>query len=587
MFKDMPLLKKISLFSLISILYVGIASPQSKIQISDRDKETQQIDITISIDKGDFVYKDYIDISIDNPDVEITDWHSDQNSVDYFSKEFRETKKIYNTDFTMSCNLLNNSGCDISNSNIHVAYYLHSKKGLVEEVLPLGQRQNKCKCNDCIETNIDTGVKAKKPDTKNKKEKQTWSAYISDLVKTTDSIWIKILLSLLLGILLSLTPCIYPMIPITVGILQAQGSKSVFYNFFLALTYTVGISITFAALGLIAAFTGQLFGSILANPLFVIVLVLILIYLAFSMFGFYEIYIPKFLQQREGVSAKGTILSTFLFGVVSGTIASPCVSPGLVLLLSIVIAIGSKAIGFIMLFAFGLGLGFPLLLVGTFSGSINKLPKAGAWMIEIKKIFGIMMFGVCFYFLGNILPWYVILWMISLFSLLTGTYYLFGVKPYDTRPWKIYKALLGTAFCAASIFFATQAYKEIYIAQITKEDTFWAKEYKTALAQAKKENKALFIDFWATWCSSCKAIDKKLFTDPNVKDLFSKKFINVKIDGSNPQDTQFVSLKKKFNVIGVPVFLLIDPHTEKIIKRWTTQFYELTNQEIIKQIQEL
>ena len=587
MFKNILLIRQIALISIISIMCVGIVSPQAKIHISTIDKTTQKVYIEIHLDKDDFIYKDYIDISVDNPDITISEWQSDRQTSDYFSKEFRETKKIYNTDFTITCNIQHTSVADITDSNIHLSYYLHSKKGLVEEVLSIGNRNDTPRYTECIETNIDT-VKKTKIKTKETKKKQTWSVYISDMVKTTESLWVKILLSLLLGILLSLTPCIYPMIPITVGILQAQGSKSVFYNFLLALTYVIGISVTFALLGLLAAFTGQLFGAILANPIFIIILVLILIYLAFSMFGFYEIYIPKFLSQRgTTVSAKGTILSTFLFGVVSGTIASPCVSPGLVLLLSIVTAIGSKAIGFIMLFAFGLGLGFPLLIVGTFSGSINKLPKAGAWMMEIKKIFGIMMFGICFYFLGNILPWYIVLWMMSIFSLLTGMYYLFSVQPYDSKFWKIFKTILGTAFCAASIFIATKAYKEIYVTKITKADTFWAKDYKKALEIAKKENKKLFIDFWASWCSVCKAIDKKVFTDQQVKNIFSKKFINVKIDGTNPQDTQFVTLKKKFNVIGVPAFILLDPKEEKVIKRWTTQFYDLENQEIINEIQDL
>lgn len=163
----------------------------------------------------------------------------------------------------------------------------------------------------------------------------SWASYISTLVQTTESTSLRLILVAALGMLLSLTPCIYPMIPITVGILQSQGSRSIARNFCLALSYTMGIASTFALLGLLAAYTGLLFGSFMTKPLVIIPLVALLVYLAGSMMGFYEMYTPRLLQNGSS-SGGGSLVSAFLFGAASGTVASPCLSPGLILLLTIV-----------------------------------------------------------------------------------------------------------------------------------------------------------------------------------------------------------------------------------------------------------
>jgi len=256
----------------------------------------------------------------------------------------------------------------------------------------------------------------------------SWSDYVTALVSHTDSLLLRILLVLFLGILMSLTPCIYPMIPITMGILQSQGSRSIMRNFFLALAYTIGIATTFSLLGLIAVFTGQLFGSFLTHPLVIIPVVGLLGYLGFSMLGFYDMYTPKFLQLNHSNTKNGSLLSAFLFGAASGTVASPCLSPGLVLLLSIVATLGDKLLGFILLFSFGIGLSLPLLLIGTFSSSLALLPHAGTWMVEAKKLFGFMLLGMCFYFLKNIMSWSTLMWSISFFTIATGLFYLYHAQ---------------------------------------------------------------------------------------------------------------------------------------------------------------
>jgi len=594
--------KKILFFSFF-ILFLPILgntntknTKNTKVSYIDIDKNKKKISVQINLENGDFAHKDHISISVDHPEIELSEWHTDIEPVNYFSKEFRENKQIFDKNFTINFEASKKATNQISitDAHIHLVYYLNSKKGMVEEIIPFPlsgwlESPNVAKTHrlgqagqEEIETHVNTSVVIEKNKEKSKEEKKTsWTKYLQDLVKTTESTWARILLALLLGILLSLTPCIYPMIPITVGILQAQGSKSVLHNFFLSLVYVMGIAITFAILGLIAAFTGQIFGSILSNPIFVIIVVIFLIYLAFSMLGLYEMYIPRFMQSSGGPGAKKSIVSIFIFGLVSGSIASPCVSPGLVLLLSIVTAIGNKFLGFLLLFAFGLGLGAPLLIVGTFSGAINKLPKAGMWMLEIKKIFGLLLFGVCFYFLSNILPWNIVLWIMAGFMFSLGAFYLYSIAPYDTKFWKIFKNIIGIGLITLSIITLFNAYKETYLIKKQKIIDFWENNYEQSLARAKKENKKLFLDFGAAFCSNCKAIEKKVFQDQKIINLLKKIFINVKIDGTDPSSEPFATLKKKYNIMGFPTFLLIDPSSGTIIKKWSSEFYTMPNQEII------
>lgn len=224
-------------------------------------------------------------------------------------------------------------------------------------------------------------------------------SYFSNLMEKPLPLGYVLLIALIIGIMTSLTPCIYPMIPITVGLLQSQASKSVGRNFLLSTSYVTGMAVVYAILGYFAATTTLILGQWLANPWIVGLLILLFLYMAFSMFGFYEIYIPKFLQGGSNLKVRGSLLYSFLFGAVSGTAASPCISPAIFLLLGYVAKTGSPLIGFITLFTFAFGMGLLLITIGTFSTSLTTLPRAGVWMNEIKKFFGFLLVGVAIYFL--------------------------------------------------------------------------------------------------------------------------------------------------------------------------------------------
>lgn len=396
---------------------------------------------------------------------------------------------------------------------------------------------------------------------------------LQDSLTAPASLPIRLGVVLLLGLLMSLTPCIYPMIPITLGILQQQAHRSLAYNFLTAFMYAVGLSTTFALLGLAAALGGQVFGSLLSHPLFIVGLIALLIFLALSMFDWYEIKLPQSLQLSPNMKHAG-LLSAFIFGLLSGTIASPCLSPGLALLLTIVATIGNMLTGFLLLFFFGMGLSIPLLIIGTFSTSLTILPRAGSWMIEVKKIFGFLILALCFYYAKNIFPLWAVLIAFALYLILVGIYYIARGTQAAGLP-KFLSIGAGIVLIASGIFIATQGGKEyIYTLQPPTALVNWTTEYEQAQQQAVAVHKPIFVDIWGQACSICTAIDKLIMHDARVANYLNTYTIPLKIEAS-PTNRSYQLLKQPFALVGVPTFLLIDPATNTLIARFASELYEM------------
>lgn len=227
----------------------------------------------------------------------------------------------------------------------------------------------------------------------------------------------------LAGILISFTPCIYPMIPITASVIQAQGSRSIIYSFLLSVSYVLGLASVYATLGYVVASTSLIFGEWFASPWFIGLVVVFFLYFAFSMFGFYEIYIPGFLRSRGAINSKGSLGSSFVLGALAGTVTSPCLTPALALMLGYVAQLSNPILGFLSLFCFSLGMGLLLIVVGTFSGAMTFLPQSGAWMTEVKKVFGFLLLGVCIYLLQPLVEEHYAMGMYGLLMLTAACYY--------------------------------------------------------------------------------------------------------------------------------------------------------------------
>lgn len=412
---------------------------------------------------------------------------------------------------------------------------------------------------------------------------------VTNLFSQSGSKSLKLVAAVLLGILLSLTPCIYPMIPITVGILQLNQSTTFIRSFMLAAAYTLGISMVFAILGFIAAIGGATFGKIQGSPLTIIPLVMLLIYLGLSMLGLYELYIPRFLQPKVGDFKGGSIIPSFIFGMASGLVASPCLSPGLLLILDYVssISVGgslqSYIEGFMLLFAFGIGSSLPLLIIGTISSSTKVLPRAGAWMVEIKKLVGLMLVGMAFYHVSHltIIPHVVVLLLRAITLAGLSFYYFKDVQPFDSFKLKIFKSAIGSILIGLSVNTVKTIYKEIYRPQINDIKSMWLHDYKTASSQSEKNKKPLFIDLESSICSACKSVDKKVFQHPEIINYLSNNYMPLKIN-YDTNEVDYKLINEKFGPIrGFPTYLIISPEG-KLLKKMGAELGDLSIDQIIK-----
>ncbi|MCL4361058.1 thioredoxin family protein [Candidatus Dependentiae bacterium] len=584
-------------FNIFLLNIFSLIGQEISYSVNNIDPLTNEIKINVDQKKDEYIYKDFLKFSVDNPNVSIVEIKFSKPTIEKFdNKQFKQTKEIYTGNFEINLILKKIENQPVNFVNLAMHYLSSKDKNFQEKIFKIEF--------DKLETQKDI-QDTKNPSSKKiyKKENSIFSIINSTVSKFLDSaanvfyqlkekisaslkgdsgMSLKILLAFILGLMLSLTPCIYPMIPITVGILQQSADKTFFKNFLMAISYTLGVATTFASLGLAASLGGPAFGQLLGNPIFVIILVAFLAYLGFATMGFYEMYIPGFLSQHHR-HHKGTYLSAFLFGAASGTIASPCLSPGLALILTIVASMGNKLLGFLMLFAFGVGSSMPLFLVATFSTSLSMLPKSGMWMVEIKKIFGLLLLGMCFYYLKAILPETTLFILLSAFFIIFGIYYIFSIQPHDTKRSKQFKTIVSLILITLGIFTIFQTCKKCCFPEETIAN-HWLTDYNSALQQAKQENKKLFIDVGAQWCSICKAIDSKIFADSKVLETLNN-FVKIKIDATSSTNPDYLKLKDKYQITGFPTILIIDPTNGKLIKKWMGELYDMNVEEFIKQLE--
>lgn len=540
---------------------------------------TDTIHVRIDLDPDQALRENSISFSVNHPDFTITSWEADRNPAHYFDKKSKETHTGYidMVNFTIQ---LEHPAAD---SAVPADLFMHYVTNTHNQ--PQEKRFNLSAPNAPEDALSDQPSTTASPSQRAPASFATpgiwqslqnvWQSLVAFLtrlkehtmllVTTTDSRLIQFIFALILGVFMSLTPCIYPMIPITVGILGTSTQNTLWRNFLLAFSYACGLATTFALLGLLAAFFGTQSGQILANPWFVAILVAVLAYLGLSTIGLYEMWIPRFMQPKNQAIKRGSFMSAFFFGMASGTIASPCMSPGLALILTIVAGMGNIFVGFLLLFVFGIGASMPLLIIGTFSASLHVLPKAGMWMVEFKKVFGFMLLGMCFYYLKNILPTTLAYAAPALFLVIVGGYYLSRVAHYKSTSGKLVAFLLGVALFTAAGYLAFKAYTTAS-GQETSNTHGWRSDYQQAQVDAQQQNQLMLLDFGASWCSACNQLEKKVLHQPELTQLFDQ-VVAVRIDGSKQGAEPYNTLIKQYNLRGIPAVILTDAHGA-VIKQW-------------------
>jgi thiol:disulfide interchange protein DsbD len=287
-----------------------------------------------------------------------------------------------------------------------------------------------------------------------------YSMFLESILAGAHSLPLVIFASFIAGILASFTPCIYPMLPITVGIITSQKTGSMLSNFFLSLSYGLGIATVYALLGYVSVTSNLMFGQWLANRWFIGAMIALFLYLAGSLFDFYEMYTPSFLTPRTTTTkTRGSFTYSFALGLLTGAAASPCLTPALALLLGFAAKQANPLAGIAVLFAFAMGLSTLLIILGTFSGSIALLPRAGSWMNDIKKIFGFLLLGVCVYYAQPLFSDLTIAILSVLLASAAGLYYTLQTSP--NRYLQTTAAIIAWLLTGLSLINTYQIFKSI------------------------------------------------------------------------------------------------------------------------------
>jgi thiol:disulfide interchange protein DsbD len=397
---------------------------------------------------------------------------------------------------------------------------------------------------------------------------------------SSGEIVLPLLIALASGFLTALSPCVYPLIPITLSIMGARRSETHLEGFLVALSYVGGMTLVYSLLGVFFAYIGVLLGSFLQHPVILIAIAIFFAAMALSMFGVFNIAMPtKLLTKLTRISHQG-FYGAFLMGLVAGLIAAPCTGPVLGVILTLIASERNILFGLFLMIAFSLGMGALFLMLGTFSSVIARLPKSGAWMDSIKYFFGAAILSASLYYFA--LAWLPLQNLLTAlkadfssylaYSIILGAALLFVRVKFKTNSmWDIIKKTGGVALIALSIAAIFQV--EPNLSLITEGDLMWhvidadAKDgtLEKILQQARMEQKPVMLDFYADWCVACKQLEHITFKDCDVI-LTLKHFSLIRIDASN--SSKYLSkLQSQFEVTGLPTVVFIDKNNNVLSER--------------------
>ncbi|AUI69950.1 protein-disulfide reductase DsbD [Beggiatoa leptomitoformis] len=391
-----------------------------------------------------------------------------------------------------------------------------------------------------------------------------------------DNIFYTLLLFFGFGLLLSFTPCVFPMIPILSSIIVGQGKQlSTRSAFLLSLIYVLAMALTYTVAGVFAGMVGENLQAAFQEPIVLIVFALIFVALAFSMFGFYDLQMPNALQSKltelSNHQQGGTWIGVAMMGFFSALIVGPCVAAPLAGILIYISQTGDAVFGGLALFSLSLGMGIPLLIIGTSAGQL--LPRAGLWMDAIKNVFGVLLLATAWWLLERLLADFIVLMGWATLLIVSAVYMgaldsLQAGMSHWRRLWKG----IGVIFLVYGVLLMIAASQGgqavLYPLRLQNGSTSTATinssglSFQTvkgieglnqALAMAKQAGKPVMFDFYADWCVSCKEMEAFTFTDRNVQESL-KDFVLLQADVT-ANDAQDKALYKQFGIFGPPAIL--------------------------------
>jgi thiol:disulfide interchange protein DsbD len=383
----------------------------------------------------------------------------------------------------------------------------------------------------------------------------------------------------LVGVGLAFTPCVFPMFPILSSLIAGQQNLSTKKAFSLSFVYVQGMAVTYAALGLVVASLGGQVQGYLQHPTVLISFSILFVLLAMSMFGWYEIKLPSGmmnkLTQVSNQQKGGNYVGVFMMGVLSGLIASPCTTAPLSAALLYVAQSGDYLVGGLTLYVLSLGMGLPLLLLGTSGGKL--LPKAGGWMEQVKTLFGFIMLVVPLILLERIVDIEIIWLMAGLLALATALYLHHWQSGQSqgklkTALWFAATLLVVTgASLTKNYFWPTKA----AVAQAEVQTHGFRQvanlsELKEEIAKASSEGRLVMVDLYADWCVACKEFEHYTFPDAKVQEQFAH-FELIQIDLTE-SDAKTIELMEEYTVFGLPSILFFDSQGNELLEQRVTGF---------------
>jgi len=408
---------------------------------------------------------------------------------------------------------------------------------------------------------------------------QSEGTQIAQLFKS-GSFWLIVSVFFGAGLLLALTPCVLPMIPILSGIIVGRGHKiTKMHAFILSLAYVLGMAITYAAAGVAAGFSGTLISNALQTPWVLGSFSVVFVLLSFSMFGFYELQLPSSLQSKlTNTSNKlhgGHLSGVFLMGALSAIIMGPCVAAPLAGALLYIGQTHDAILGGAALFALAMGMGAPLLLIGTSAGAL--LPKAGAWMEAVKRFFGVMLLALAIWIIQPLLPIAIQMLLWAALLIFSGIYlHALDSLPLNASGWQklfkglgLFSLLLGAAYLIGALSGAQDILRPLGTigrSEATVPSTLQFSRIKSVadldqrISQAKGQT--VMLDFYADWCVSCKEMERFTFSDGSVQDLL-KPALLLQADVTSYDEVD-KALLKRFGLYGPPGILFFNAQGKEL-----------------------